>query len=144
MGAGAEVDEHPVGREPAQLAEQLDAPEVARLGHPEVALRAGDEAQARNRRVDHEALEVELAPRHVLGEARARGRHAERGVQVRALEVGVDRDHALARARHRGGQVRGQHGLADAALAAAHGEQAGRARAREAGVHALDPSTTRR
>ena len=68
--------------------------------------------------------EVVLAARDEVGEARARARDAEAGVQVRALEIGVDRHHAVALARERDRQVRDQEGLADAALAAAHGDHA--------------------
>ena len=75
-------------------------------------------------RVEQQLLEVFLAVRDVVGEARARPLHAEAGVEVRALEIAVDRDHAVSLTRERGRQVRDHEGLADAALAAAEGDHA--------------------
>jgi hypothetical protein len=56
----------------------------------------------------------------------ARARHAEERVQVGAAEVEVDHRHALAGGGQRQRQIRGDDRLADAALAATHGEDAGR------------------
>ena len=78
-------------------------------------------------RRDHEVERILHAARHEVGEAGARRRDAEPGVQVRALDVGVDGDHARAGAREDRRQVRRQECLPDAALAAAQRDQAGRA-----------------
>ena len=70
---------------------------------------------------------------HEVGQRALRRGHAEAGVQVRAAEVGVHQHHALPQPRQLPSQGGGEHGLADAALAAADRPDLPARRARDEG-----------
>ena len=124
VGPRAEIDEHEVGGERAQRAHEAHAQRVRGLRVGEVRTRRGDQAQVRERRVLEQLAHVLFALGGELGDAVARPRHAERGMEIGALEIAVDGDHAVPGLRQRGGEVRRHEGLADAPFAAAERNQA--------------------
>ena len=71
------------------------------------------------RGVHHHVLDALHPPLDEVAERARRSGQAEARVQVGPAEVGVDEDDALAEPRELPAEGGGQHGLADAALAAA-------------------------
>ncbi len=131
----AEVDQHEVDRQLAQVRYESHALEVPGLRGREIRVRRGDQAQVRHAGLDQQLREVLLPVRDEVRQAPGGRRDAEAGVDVRALEVAVDDDHLVALARDGRRDVHRDEGLADAALAAAHGDHArGIRRGRPAGA----------
>ena len=89
--------ENEVRVEPTKCAHQPDAAQVVRLCIAEVRVRARDQRQPGDRRVDQQLAEIVLALRDEVGQAHRRRRDAEARVQVRAFEIAVDRDHTRSR-----------------------------------------------
>ena len=127
-------EQHEIGFELAQTAQQPHAAQMARLRVGEIAVGRGDQLEVRKRRIDQELAEIFFPLGDEVGERLLGRRDAEAGVQVRTLEIHVDDDDALACARERCSEVRGHEGLADTALATADGEQPRSGQARTAGA----------
>ena len=93
---------------------------VAKRG--EVAVRRGDQAQVRVRRVDQQLAEIFFTLGDEVGEAALRRGYTEACMQVRAFEVDVDDHDALTESCERRCKIRRDERLANTALATADGE----------------------
>ena len=123
-GASAEVEQDVVDVETADVTEQHLLLAVLGIGHLEQGLVATHEPEVRHRGLDHQLRERgDLAGQEVR-QGVPGPRDPEQRVEVRAAQIAIDHGAAAARPGDGGREARGDDGLADAALAAAHGPDA--------------------
>ena len=94
------------------------------IGRPQRIAFARDQAEPVDRGLDDAVLDARHALVEEVAERHLGPLDADEGVQVGAAEIGVDEHHALAELRQVDAEVGGEQRLADAALAAADGDDA--------------------
>jgi hypothetical protein len=108
----------------AHLGEQAVLGGRLGIGGPQRIAFAGDEAEAAHGGLDDAVLDARNALVEEVAQRDLGPLDADEGVQVGAAQIGVDQDDALAELRQVYGEVGGEQRLADAALAAANGQDA--------------------
>ena len=125
--ARRQIADEIVGVDLAHLIDEAVLGGRARIGGPQRIALARDETETLDGGVDHAVLDARDALVEEVAQRHRRALDADEGVQVGAAEIGVDEDDALAELREVDAEVGGEQRLADAAFAAADGDDAAQA-----------------